>query len=71
MDTEIFIQALQGLTITAWDRSVNNTSPDPVVSANDFKLGTASGLANIDPIIDLNVTPGTGRNPPSFEFSII
>ena len=71
MDAGTFSRALKNLTITAWDRSVNNTSTDPVVGANDFKLGTASGVANLDQSVDLNIIPGIDGGPPSFDFSII
>jgi hypothetical protein len=66
-DSASFTKALNNLTIIAYDRTVSNTSPDPVVGANDNQLGTATGVvATGDPLV---VTPGS--NPPTFEQSII
>ena len=66
-DSGSFTKALNNLTIIAYDRTVSNTSPDPVVGANDNQLGTATGV--VAPGNPLVVTPGS--NPPTFEQSII
>ena len=61
-----FTTTLQNLTLTAYDRTVKDTSPNLVTGQNDVLLGVATGLApqGVDPITSspgapvLEVVPG-------------
>jgi hypothetical protein len=64
-----FAATLQNLSISAYDRTVNNTSPDVVTGLNDTPLGTASGLISIPEFLIVN--PGTASALPSIPNSII
>jgi hypothetical protein len=76
-DGKTFRSFLENLTLTAYDRTVGDTSPDVVTGKKDVELGVASGLAPmgidqqtgqpIGPIIA--ITPGS--NPPQYTNSII
>jgi hypothetical protein len=72
----LFTQYLQGLELSAFDRTVSNTSPDLETGALDDPLGTASGLPVLPPTVaSLQALPGltvaAGSNPPAYETSII
>ena len=67
---------LKGLSITAWDRTVRNTSPDLILGEQDVLLGTASGLGQLttdttgnQTLPTFTVTPGS--NPPAYDNSIV
>jgi len=68
-DGDTFTEYLSGLSLTAYDRTVRDTSLDLVIGENDVSLGTASGLAPFGPSPILTVTPGS--NPPSYDNSIV
>jgi hypothetical protein len=75
-DGQTFRSALQSLSITAWDRSVNNfspnapnTTPDTITGGLiDYQLGQASALA--DAGVALNITTSTA-GVTSFDKTII
>jgi hypothetical protein len=71
-----FTKYLTGLELTAYDRTVYDTSPDIVTGQNDVLLGTASGVAGLgadsfgNPLPPvLTVTPGS--NPAAYTNSIV
>lgn len=74
-DGTTFRAALQSLTITAWDRSVNNfspnapnTAPDPITGGLiDYQLGQASALADAGAALNVTTTAGI----PSFDKTIV
>lgn len=75
-DGTTFTGYLTNLSLTAYDRTVSNTSPDLVTGEHDVFIGTASGLApqgldafgnQAEPVF--GVIPGS--NPPAYNNSII
>ncbi|KAH8591200.1 hypothetical protein B0O99DRAFT_690810 [Bisporella sp. PMI_857] len=71
-----FQKYLKGLQITAWDRTVRNTSPDLALGEEDVLLGTASGLAVPGTTASGSQTPPVftvvpGSNPPVYGNSIV
>jgi hypothetical protein len=53
-----FAGYLTGLEITAYDRTVYNTSPDVVNGANDIPLGSTTGVATVGQILTVGQTKG-------------
>lgn len=64
-----FTNSLTNLTLKAYDRTVNNTSPDIIAGTNDSPLGTATGLVPFG--TDLIIIPQSGTTPPSYKASIV
>lgn len=64
-----FSRALEGLTIRAYDRSVNNTSANPVTGEQDVFLGEASGVILAG--TDMVTSPATRTTLARFQAGII
>jgi hypothetical protein len=64
-----FHEALSGLSITAYDRSIANPSPNVVIGENDTLIGQASG--HVVAGTPLVVKPATATTPKQFESGII